>query len=82
MDVFKLVSQLAYTVVLDGQNKVKAVEGTEKLLEKANALDEMAKQTIRGRLDAEHLTQQFDQAHSNLPDVLARPGEPWEESTS
>ena len=78
VEVYKLVSQLAYTVVLDGQNKVKAVEGTEKLLEKANALDEMAKQTIRSRLDAQRLKAQFEQSHANLPEVLARPGEPWE----
>jgi len=78
VEVYKLVSQLAYTVVLDGQNKVKAVEGTEKLLEKANALDEMAKQTIRSRLDAQRLKAQFEQSHANLPEVVARPGEPWE----
>jgi Family of unknown function (DUF6263) len=78
VEVYKLVSQLAYTVVLDGQNKVKAVEGTEKLLEKANALDEMAKQTIRSRLDAQRLKAQFEQSHANLSEVLARPGEPWE----
>ncbi len=78
VEVYKLVSQLAYTVVLDSQNKVKAVEGTEKLLEKANALDEMAKQSIRSRLDAQRLKAQFEQSHANLPEVLARPGEPWE----
>jgi len=78
VEVYKLVSQLEYTVVLDGQNKVKAVEGTEKLLEKADALDEMAKQTIRSRLDAQRLKAQFEQSHANLPEVLARPGEPWE----
>ena len=78
VDVYKLVSQLTYTVVLDGQNKVKAIEGTEKLLEKADALDEMAKQSIRSRLEAQRLKTQFEQSHSNLPEVLARPGEPWE----
>ena len=35
----KLAGEIAYTVVLDGQNKVKAIEGTEKLLEKADKLD-------------------------------------------
>ena len=55
VDLYKLVSQIAYTVVLDGQNKVKAIEGTEPLLEKANALNDLAKQSIRSRLDAQHL---------------------------
>jgi Family of unknown function (DUF6263) len=78
IEVYKLISQLTYTVVLDGHNKVKAVEGTEKFLEKADALNEMAKQSIRSRLDAQRLKTQFEQSHSNLPEVLARPGEPWE----
>jgi len=60
-DVFKLASEIGYTVVLDAQSKVKAIEGTEKLLEKADKLKT-----------------QFEQEHHNLPDVLARPGEPWE----
>jgi hypothetical protein len=78
IEVYKIISGLSYTVVLDGQNKVKAVEGTEKLLEKANALDEMTKRSIQDRLDAQKLKAQFEQSHSNLPDILARPGEPWE----
>ena len=78
VDVYKLVSQIGYTVVLDDHNKVKAIEGAEKILEKADALNEMAKQTIRGRVDAQRLKTQFEQSHGNLPDILARPGEPWE----
>ena len=39
-DVFKLESTIAYTVVLDGETKVKAIEGTEKLKEKAEKLDD------------------------------------------
>ena len=35
VDVFKLVSEIGYTVVLDDHDKVKAVEGAEKILEKA-----------------------------------------------
>jgi hypothetical protein len=77
-DVYKIVGKLAYTVVLDGQNKVKAIEGTEKLVEQANGLNEMAKQAIVKRLDARWLRSQFEQTHGNLPEVLARPGEPWE----
>ncbi len=77
-DVYKLFSQLAYTVVLDSQLKVKAVEGTEKLLEKADALNELGKQSVRNRLDSHRLKTQFEQTHGNLPEVLARPGEPWE----
>src|SRR5271165_6680988 len=59
IDVYKLVSQIGYTVVLDDHNKVKAIEGAEKILEKADTLNEMAKQTIKGRVDAQRLKTQF-----------------------
>lgn len=78
-EVYKLAGESSYTVVLDDKNKVKAIEGTEKLLEKADKLENpIAKQAIRSRADAEKLKHQFEQAHANLPDVLARQGEPWE----
>ena len=34
--------------------------------------------TIRGRLEPDKFKREFEQAHGNLPDVLARPGEAWE----
>ena len=77
-DMYKLISQMSYTVVLDEQNKVKAVEGTESLLEKADKLNDLAKQSVRSRLNPQHLKEQFEERHGNLPDVLARAGEPWE----
>ena len=77
-DVFKLAGEAVYTVVLDGQNKFKAIEGTEKLLEKADKLDEKAKGLIRSQLEPDKLKKDFEQSHRNLPDVLARPGESWE----
>jgi Family of unknown function (DUF6263) len=77
-DVFKLTSQVAVTFVVDDHNKVKAVEGTEKLIEKADKLDAMAKETIRGSLDPDKLKAKFAQEHASMPDVLARTGEPWE----
>jgi len=77
-DVFKLTSQAAYTIVLDEHHKVKAVEGTEKLFEKADKLDAMAKDAIRSSLEPDKLKAKFVQDHASLPEVLARPGEPWE----
>ncbi len=81
-DVFKLASEAAYTVVLDGKNKVKAVEGTEKLLEKAEKLNELVRGALRSQFQADKLKAKFEQSHANLPDVLARPGEPWERTES
>jgi hypothetical protein len=77
-DVFKLAGESVYTVVLDVQNKFKAIEGTEKLLEKADKLDEKAKALIRSQLHPDKLQKDFEQSHRNLPDVLARPGDSWE----
>ena len=77
-DAMNLVKEMDYTVVLDAKNKVKAVEGTEKLREKAEKLDASIREPIRARLTADKLKHEFEQSHGNVPDVLARPGEPWE----
>jgi len=76
-DVFNLASEIIYTVVLDDQNKVKAIEGAEKLLAKADKLDPMARDLIRSQLEADKLRREFEQELGHLPDVLARPGESW-----
>ena len=79
-DIYKLESQVAYTVLLDGQNKVKAIEGTEKLQEKAKAgkLDPIAHEQVRGLIEAGPLKAQFEQEHRNLPDGPAKTGASWE----
>src|SRR5262245_26601161 len=77
-EVLKLANEISYTLVLDAQNKVKAIEGTEKLPEKADKLSPQGREVIRSQLEADKLKRQFEQSHRNLPDVLARPGEPWE----
>ncbi|MGP0062817.1 MAG: DUF6263 family protein [Isosphaeraceae bacterium] len=77
-DVLKLVSEISYTVVLDSKSKVKAIEGAEKILEKADKLDATGRDAIRSRIEGEKLKTQFEQSHGNLPDILARPGESWE----
>jgi len=77
-DVFKLISGSAYTVVLDDKNKVKAIEGTEKYLEKTETLDEKAREIVKGHFESQKLKTKFEQVLQVLPDVLARSGEPWE----
>jgi hypothetical protein len=77
-DLFKLASEVVYTVVLDDQHKVKAIEGTEKLQEKADKLEPMARDLIRSQFESDKLKRAFEQELRILPDVLARPGEPWE----
>ena len=77
-DMFKMASQVAYTVVLDEHNKVKAIEGTEQLIDKAEKLDPVAKDMIHNQFGPDKLKRDFEQSLQSLPDVLARPGEPWE----
>ena len=77
-DLFKLGSEIVYTVVLDEQNKVKAIEGTEKLQEKAEKLEPMARDLVRSQFDSDKFKRAFEQELHILPDVLARAGEPWE----
>jgi hypothetical protein len=77
-DVFKLVSEAVYTIVLDDQNKIKAIEGSEKLLEKADKLVQPARELIRSHFEADTLKRDFEQELRRLPDVLARPGDSWD----
>jgi hypothetical protein len=77
-DLYKLESQVAYTVVLDGQNKVKAIEGTEALRDKAARLDPIAQEQVRSLIEAGPLKAQFEQEHRFLPDGPVKPGESWE----
>ena len=78
IELYKLESAVAYTVVLDGQGKVKAIEGIEPLREKAARLDAIAREQIRSRIEPDRLKAQFEQEHRNLPDGPVRPGESWE----
>jgi hypothetical protein len=77
-DLFRVDGQVAYTVVLDGKNKVKAIEGADALRERVDRLDPRAGDLLRSRLAADALKQEFEQALGVLPDGPARPGEPWE----
>ncbi len=77
-DVYRFIPGIEYTVVLDTQNRVKAIEGAEKIQEKAEKLDPQVRDALRSRLSAEKLRTRFEQELQILPDVLARPGEPWE----
>ena len=76
--LFQVDGQVAYTVVLDGKNKVKAIEGADALRERVNRLDPRAGELLRSRLAAGTLKQEFEQALAVLPDGPAKPGEPWE----
>ena len=77
-NILKLAGEVVYTVVLDDHNKVKAIEGTEKLQEKAEKLGPPASDLLSKQFDSEKLKKSFEQESQIQPDVLARPGESWE----
>ncbi len=77
-DILKLNAEAGYTVVLDGNNKVKAIEGTDALQEKIGKLDPRTQDLVRGEFEAETFKKIAEQRFQFLPDVLARQGEPWE----
>ncbi len=59
-DIYKLASETVFTVVLDDQNKVKAIEGAEKMLEKVDKLDPQTRDLIRDRFEADKLKRKFE----------------------
>ena len=77
-DMFKLAGDVAYTIVLDEHNKVKAIEGAEIFKEKIEKLDPRSQESVRDVYAAETFKRSFEEQLQILPDVLARPGEPWE----
>jgi hypothetical protein len=78
-DVFLLESAIAYTVVLDKQNHVQVIEGTEPLREKAGKLtDPIVRQEAQSEIGGDRLKTRFEQTLRTLPDGPVRTGEPWE----
>ncbi len=77
-DMFDLEGHMALTIVLDKNNKVTAVEGAEELQGKVEKLGPEAREQMSKRFESEKLKRVFEQEFQILPDVLARPGEPWE----
>jgi hypothetical protein len=79
-DLYKVDSQAAYTVVLDGRNKVKAIEGADAMRKRLDKLDTRAADLLRSRLAPETLREDFEQTHAlvALPDGPVKPGASWE----
>ena len=83
-DMYRVESQVAYTVVLDGKNKVRAIEGADALRKRVEALDPRATALLRSRLAADALGQEFEQTHAlgALPDGPVKPGASWERTAA
>ncbi len=77
-DVYQVAGRVAYTIVLDEKNKVKAIEGADALREKVDRLDPSARDLLRSRVAADTLKAEFEQATEFLPDGPVKPGDSWE----
>lgn len=79
-DAYALESRVAYTIVLDGKNRVKAVEGADALRERVDGLDPRGGDLLRSRYAADSLREDFEQTHAlvALPDGPVKPGASWE----
>jgi hypothetical protein len=79
-EVYKLQSELAYTLILDEHGTPKAVEDLDAIRERGSKLDPISQEMIRGQIDAEKIKIQFEQDQHFLPDHPVRPGDTWERS--
>jgi hypothetical protein len=77
-DLFKVLIGMAYTVVLDKDNKFVSIEGLQDVLQKADNLDPMAVDALKKQLDNDRVKREFEQARGSLPGILVRPGETWD----
>jgi hypothetical protein len=79
-DAYKFEGHAAYTVVLDGKNRVRAIEGADALRGRIDKLDPNAADLLRSRYAADTLREDFEQAHAlaALPDGPVKPGASWE----
>ena len=76
-ELFKLESVIAYVVLLDDRAKVKTIEGTAQLREKAGLDSQIASEEFQNVIATDRLKAKFEQAIRSLPDVPAKLGEPW-----
>lgn len=79
-DLLKALTGKEVTIVLDGKNKVKAVEGTDKITEAAKGYGPKVEENLKDAKIVERYQQDFEQEHANLPDILVREGETWEQT--
>jgi hypothetical protein len=78
VNIFKLLREAAFTVVLDDRHRIKAVEGTGELLAKAEKLEASSRNAIHSQLEPEAIKAKFEAEFGILPDVSVRPGDHWE----
>jgi hypothetical protein len=76
-DTLKALTGASYTVVIGKDGKIAAVEGAEKVVEKAGELSPQAAEVLRGRMSGEKMKDTLNKEYGFLPDVLVRPGDTW-----
>lgn len=77
VDTFKALTGAKYTIVVGKDGKVTAVEGTEKVLDKANQISPQAADILKSQLNGEKMKESLNDEFGVFPDILLRPGETW-----
>ncbi len=79
-ELCKLIAMTNYTIVLDGRNEVKAIEGSQAMIEKPGNpdLNPDVRSGIRDPFSAEKVKARFEKTGRGLLNVLTRPGDTCE----
>lgn len=77
-DVVKALAGATYTVVIDKDGKVVAVEAGENALKNTDKLDAAAVAELKKRFSPQRIQKESAEAYGMFPDILVREGEPWE----
>ncbi|MEO6809359.1 MAG: DUF6263 family protein [Isosphaeraceae bacterium] len=76
--LLRSLSGVKYTLVLDRDGKVSAVEGTESILDNAGDLDQATRDDVKARFTPDRLKQAAQEEFRLFPEILVREGDHWE----
>ncbi len=75
IDTFDAMKGATYTLVVDAKNRVKAVEGIEKILA---AAPEAARSALKGELSGDKVRREAQEKYDLLPDQPLNKGDRWQ----
>lgn len=77
-DTVKALAGANFTIVVNKDGEVSAIEGAEKVLPKADTLDPAIADALKKRFGADSLKRDAGETFGMFPKTALRPGEPWD----
>lgn len=77
-ETVKALAGANFTIVVNKDGEVSAIEGAEKGLPKADALDPAIADALKKRFEADRLKRESKDVFGMFPKTTVRPGEPWD----